>query len=196
MKHIVLVLVFVCFSVFTSAQQSAAPKVIHFKELQKFLPTEAPTGFTKAKPKGQTVSTSGISSSNATVEFSALKKERQLQTMDDGSMDSIEVDITLRVNVEITDYAGMGEGISASMQMISGMDYDNETEDGYERSVTVNGFKGVEKSSVQESSRSCGLQLAVGNRFIVNVTGAGFADAAILRGLLESMDLKKLEQAK
>lgn len=191
-----MILFLIVITYFVSAQNAAPVKVIHFKELQKFLPAKAPEGFIREKPKGQTVSTSGVSSSTASVEFTAQKKERQLQTMDDGSQDSVDVDVTWSAMIEITDYAGMGEGVVASMQMMAGMDFDNETENGYERSVAVKDYKGIEKSNTQEYSRTCGLQLTVGSRFIVNATGNGFADAGILRGLVESMDLKKLEQAK
>lgn len=196
MKHMIMLVVFFSLPLFLSAQETVKPKVIHFKELQKFLPAKAPVGFTREKPKGQTVSSSGVSSSTASVEFTAQKKERRLQTMDDGSQDSVDVDVTWSAMIEITDYAGMGEGVVASMQMMAGMEFDNESEDGYERSATVNGYKGIEKSRSEEYSQSCGLQLTVGSRFIVNATGNGFADAGLLRDLLESMDLKKLEQAK
>lgn len=196
MKQMIMIVVFFSFSLFLSAQETAQPKVIHFKELQKFLPAKAPEGFMREKPKGQTVTASGVSSSSASVEFTAQKTERQLQTMDDGSQDSVDTEVTWSARVEITDFAGMGDAVVASMQMMAGMEYDNETEFGYERSVTVAGYKGMEKSHDQDYSRSCELQLAVGTRFIVNSVGSGFADAAILRGLLESMDLKKLEQAK
>jgi hypothetical protein len=195
MKH-VSVFFLLIFTGLIFAQDPAPKKVIHFKELQKFLPAKAPEGFTREKPKGQTVTASGVSSSSASVEFTAQKTERQLQTMDDGSQDSVDTEVTWSARVEITDFAGMGDAVVASMQMMAGMEYDNETEFGYERSVTVAGYKGMEKSNEQEYSRSCELQLAVGTRFIVNSVGSGFANAAILRGLLESMDLKKLEQAK
>jgi hypothetical protein len=195
MKYMMFVLT-ILFAFIAAAQDAKPSKVIHFKELQKFLPAKAPEGFTREKPKGQTVTASGVSSSSASVEFTAQKTEQQLQTMDDGSQDSVDTEVTWSARVEITDFAGMGDAVVASMQMMAGMEYDNETEFGYERSVTVGGYKGMEKSNEQEYSRSCELQLAVGTRFIVNSVGSGFANAAILRGLLESMDLKKLEQAK
>lgn len=178
------------------AQTPPAPKVIHFKELQKFLPAAPPAGFIKGKPKGQTVTTSGISSSNASVEFTAQKSERQLITKDDGSQDSMDIEVTWSATVEITDYAGMGEAVAASLMMMNGMEMDNETDEGYERSTTVLGYKGMEKSYSADQSRSCSVQITVGNRFMVNTTGSGFSDASFLRGLLESMDLKKLEAAK
>lgn len=180
----------------TAQDQSSAPKIINFKKLQEFLPVKSPEGFTRGKPKGQTTSTSGFSSSSASVEFSAPKKEKQLQTMDDGKQDSVEVDVTWTATAEIFDYAGMGEGMSATLQMLQGMAFENETENGYEKSTTYKAYKGIEKSSSQEYSRSCSIQLVVGNRFMVNANGNGFADTAILQKILDAMDLKKLESAK
>ncbi|MEI7907620.1 MAG: hypothetical protein WCI84_09730 [Bacteroidota bacterium] len=196
MKQFLFCVILVCCSIITRSQTPAQIKLIHFKELQKILPVKPPEGFTREKPKGQTVSSSGISSSSASVEFTAAKKEKQLQTTDDGKQDSVEVDVQWTINVEIIDYAGMGEGMAAAFQMITGMQYENETEDGYEKSTVFNGYKGIEKSRVQESSRSCELQLVVGGRFLVTAGGNGFSDATVLHSLLNSMELKKLESMK
>lgn len=196
MKKIIFLIVAVVFSLLLTAQQQTTVKVISFKKLQELLPVKATEGFSRQKPKGQTVSASGISSSTASVEFTAPKRTKELQTMDDGKQDSVEVDITWTASIEITDYAGLGEGMSASLQMIGGMQFENETEDGYEKSVSFKSYSGIEKSSSQENSNSCSLQLVVGKRFLVNASGNGFSDVAILRTLLDSMDLKKLEQMK
>ena len=142
------------------------------------------------------MSSSGISTSNALVEFTAQKKIKELQTMDGGKQDSVDVDVTWTASIEITDYAGMGEGMSASLQMIAGMEFENETENGHEKSVTFKNYKGIEKVSSGENSYSCSIQLVIGNRFLVNANGNGFADVLILQSLLNTMDLKKLEEAK
>lgn len=180
----------------TAQTQTATVKVINFRKLQEFLPLKAPEGFTRLKPKGQSMSSSGISTSNASVEFTAPKKIKELQTLDDGKQDSVEVDVTWSATIEITDYAGMGEGMSASLQMIGGMEFENETENGYEKSVKFKDYKGIEKVSTQENSNSCSFQLVVGNRFLVNANGNGFSDITILQSLLNSIDLKKLEETK
>jgi len=197
MKHVLFVIMIVVSVLQLTAQTQTAPaKVINFKKLQEFFPAKAPEGFTRQKPKGQTMSSSGMSSSNASIEFTAQKKAKELQTLDDGKQDSVEVEVTWTATIEITDYAGMGEGMSASLQMIAGMEFENETETGYEKSIKFKEYKGIEKVSSQENSHSCSLQLVVGDRFLVNTQGNGFADVAILRSLLDSMDLKKLENTK
>lgn len=195
-KIIFLIIIVICSLPLNSQTQTAPVKVINFKKLQEFFPAKAPEGFTRQKPKGQTMSSSGMSTSNASIEFTAQKKAKELQTMDDGKQDSVEVDVTWTATIEITDYAGMGEGMSASLQMMVGMDFENETDNGYEKTVKFKEYKGIEKVSSQENSHSCSLQLVVGNRFLVNTQGNGFADVTILRSLLDSMDLKKLEQTK
>ena len=197
MKYFLIVITIAAnFLQLTAQIQTTPMKVVNFKKLQEFLPTKAPAGFTRQKPKGQTMSSSGISTSNALVEFTAQKKIKELQTMDGGKQDSIEVDVTWSATIEITDYAGMGEGMSASLQMIAGMEFENETENGHEKSVTFKNYKGIEKVSSGENSYSCSIQLVIGNRFLVNANGNGFADVLILQSLLNTMDLKKLEEAK
>lgn len=196
MRQVRLFIITLCVCFLATSQTPPPAKTVHFKELQKILPVKAPDGFTREKPKGQTVSSSGISSSNASVTFSALKKEKQLQTMDDGKQDSVEVEVTLTASIEIIDYAGLGEGMFASLHMMTETKFENETEDGYEKTTTFNGYKGIEKSHTEEYSRSCGLQLVVGDRFLVNATGNGFSETAVLQTLLNSMDLKKLETLK
>jgi hypothetical protein len=199
MKYFVIVItIAVCFlQLAAQSQTQTAPlKIVSFKKLQEFLPAKAPAGFTRQKPKGQTMTSSGISSSNASVEFTAPKKIKELQTMDDGKQDSVEVDVTWNATIDIADYAGLGEGMAASLQMIAGMEFENETENGYEKSTSFKSYKGIEKVSSHENSNSCSIQLVVGNRFLVNATGDGFSDITILQALLNSIDLKKLEETK
>ncbi len=178
-----------------SAQPNTASKVIHFKELQKFLPTAGPSGFTAEKPKGETVSASGFSTSSASINFTTMKKERQPQTNDDGSVDTAEVDVQWVASVQISDFSGMGEAAAASMAMLTAAEFENETESGYEKSVTVGKYKGIEKSTAEEYSKSCSLQLMVGGRFMISVNGQGFSDAALLRSIVGGMDLAKLEKS-
>lgn len=190
MKQIIIACIF--FSLSLNAQNPSPIKIVHFKELQKCLPVKAPDGFTKEKPKGQTMSTAGISTSNASVEFTAPKVEKQLQTSDDGKQDSVDTDVTWTASIEIIDFAGMGEGMGASLQMMTGVQFENESDGGYEKSVNFNGYKGIEKSNAEDGSRTCSIQLVVGDRFVVTANGNGFSDVSILQTVLNGTDLKKL----
>jgi hypothetical protein len=195
MKHLMFMIILM-FTTILPAQNAKPIKVIPFKELQKILPEKGPEGFIREKPKGQSISSSGISSSSASVEFKIAKMEKQLQMLDDGKQDSVDTEVTWTASVEIVDYAGMGEGMAGALQMISGMDFNNETDEGFERSATFNGYKGIEKSHSQENSRSCSLQLVVGERYIVTASGNGFADLSVLQEILNATDLKKLQALK
>lgn len=194
MKQIFLL--FIILSLTIHAQNPAPIKIVHFKELQKCLPVQGPEGFTKEKPKGQTMSTAGISTSTASIEFTAPKIEKRLQTSDDGKQDSVDTDVTWTASIEIVDFAGMGEGMSASLQMMTGVQFENESDGGYEKSVTFNGYKGIEKSNADDDSHSCSLQLVVGERYVVTASGNGFSDVSILRTLLSGADLKRLSALK
>lgn len=195
MKLFALFFIILMYIIPCSAQtQSLA--TIHFKELQKFLPTKAPDEFTMEKPKGQSFSSSGVSTSNASIEFTSPKKEKQLITLENGKEDSVEVDVLWRTIIEIVDYAGMGEGVFTSLQMVANMEFENQNEHGYEKSITYNTFKGIEKVSNQEYSKSCSIQLIIGDRFLVNANGSGFSDITLLYTFLNEMNLKKLHAAK
>ena len=195
MKLFTLVLIVFLFTI-PVVSQTSTPKTIHFKELLKFFPTKTPTGFTAEKPKGQSFASAGMSTSTASIEFVSPQKEKQLTTLENGKEDSIDVDITWRITIEITDYAGMGEGVFTSLQMMASVEFENETENGYEKSIVYNTFKGIEKLSAQEYSKSCSVQLIVGDRFLVTISGNGFADIALLHLFLKEIDLKKLQATK
>ncbi|MFA6455387.1 MAG: hypothetical protein WCW40_01095 [Bacteroidota bacterium] len=196
MKSLVITLLIVLWSLTAAAQSQEPPNVVHFKQLQKILPVAAPEGFTREKPKGQTISNSSVASSITSVDFTAQKDEKRLRTMEDGTEDSVDVEVHYRIIVEISDYAGLGEAMAVALQMITGTVMQSETEEGYEKSVTFNGYKGIEKSHEDPYSKYCSLQLVVGDRFIVTVTGKGLTDIPMLQSLLNSMDLKKLQAMK
>ena len=182
--------------VFSQTAPPAPVTPVHFKELQKCLPKKGPAGFTAGKPKGQTMASTGFTTSTASIEFTAPKKEKQWQTLDDGKQDSVDVDVTWTVKTEIMDYAGLGEGMSAALKMVTDMQYENETEDGSEKSTSVNGMKGIEKIHSAEGSYSCSYRLVYGGRFLITMDGDGFSDTGILKAFVDAMDLKTLPTTK
>jgi len=153
----------------TAAQQ----KVIHFKKLQEFLP-EKIAGFERGRPQGSTSTAMGISTSEASVEFYNEESEQ-----------SISISIA---DISGTPYAG-------AAMMYQGMDFETEDEDGYEKTVTLDGgYKAIEKAQTGEY-KSCELDLILDGRFSISVSGNGFDDASILRQAVKGIDLKKLESA-
>lgn len=195
MRSIFLLFISASF-LFSQAAPPTPATPVHFKELQKCLPKKGPAGFTAGKPKGQTMSSTGFTTSTASVEFTAPKKEKQWQTLEDGKQDSVDVDVTWTVKTEIMDYAGLGEGMSAALTMVTDMQFENETEDGSEKSTTVNGMKGIEKTHTAEGSHSCSFRLVYGGRFLITMDGDGFSDTGILKAFIDAMELKALPAAK
>jgi hypothetical protein len=160
-----------------SAQIPAAQqKVVHFKKLQEFLPAKDVAGFKRGKPSGQTSTAMGMATSEASVRYLKDGKESQ----------SIEV--------KIADVSGIPFGAMAMSAVTLGQaDFENETEQGHEKSVTIAGYKGTEEVR-RGSTSSCKLGLVVGGRFMVEVNGIGFSDPAALRALAEGMNLGGLEK--
>ena len=158
-------------------------KVVSFKKLQEFLPTKELKGFERKKPTGQTQSAMGMTTSEAKVRFVQPQKENEQENSESTQQQSIEI--------SISDMAGVPYGQMTAMAYAQ--DFENETEDGYEKSIVIKGYRGKESSRTGDS-RNCSLEFLVGNRFVVKMQGDGFSEAAVLHQLAESMDLAKLEK--
>ncbi len=156
-------------------------KAVHFKKLQEFLPSGEVKGFERKKPTGQTQTAMGMTTSEAKVRYVTKPASENEENYVEQS-----IEITLS-DMSGIPYAGM-----ALMQYQQ--DFENETEDGYEKSVTIKGtYKGKESARTGES-KSCEIEFMVGNRFIYKLSADGFSDAKILVKLVESVDLGKLEK--
>lgn len=172
MKSIITIILVISVLTFVSAQDQQQ-KVVHFKKLQSFLPTKAIEGYTRGKPTGSTQKNMGFSTSEAEVRY-----EKATDTM----TYSIEIKI---VDMSLFPYAAWAMAYQQ-------MDYENETEDGYEKTVTVaKNYKGMEKASTGDY-KSCSLNFAVGNRFHVTMEASGLDDVKMLYSLVDAMDLEKL----
>ena len=173
-KRIALFLILTAGCFFLLSAQTAQ-KTVSFKKLQEFLPKVDLSGFSRLKPGGETSSAMGMSTSEAHV------------TYEKGDDISIEV--------KITDIAGVPMA-QMGLSMMGMTEFENETENGYEKSVKVQGFPGTEKVDNPEDNKSCEVMLFVGNRFTVELMGRGTSEAALLHKLLDDMklgDLSKLQ---
>lgn len=159
--------------VFLAADQSQQ-KVVSFKRLQEFLPKIDLTGFTRQKPGGETTSAMGMSTSEAYV------------TYEKGSGDN-----TISIEVKISDMAGVPFG-EMGASMIGMMEFENETETGYEKSIKIQGFPGTERVDNSEDNKSIEILLFVGKRFSIELRGSGTSEAALLHKLLDDMKLGEL----
>jgi hypothetical protein len=165
--------------VFSPGEAQQAQKTVHFKKLQEMLPKIDLPGFTKGRPGGETSSAMGMSTSEATLTY--IK----------GSGDSPPT-----IEIKIADTAGVPFA-QMGLQMVGTMEYENQTENGYEKSIKIQGFPGTEKVNNSEDEKSAEIMLVVGGRFTVELQARETSEVALLHKLLESMklgDLAKLTQ--
>jgi len=177
-KRIAFFLILTAGCFFLLAAQTTQ-KTVSFKKLQEFLPKIDLSGFSRLKPGGETSSAMGMSTSEAHV------------TYEKGSGDN-----SITIEVKINDIAGVPFA-QMGASVIGMTEFENETENGYEKSVKVQGFAGTEKVDNSEDNKSTEIMLFVGNRFTVELRGNGTSDAALLHKLLDDMkltDLSKLTQ--
>jgi len=156
---------------------SSQQKAVHFKKLQEFLPKTVLPGYTRGKPAGQTSSAMGISTSEATLTY-----EKTGTTGEEGN--------TVSISVSIQDILGVPMGAMA-LAMLSGTEFENESENGYEKSIKIQGYPGKETSQTGES-KSAEVTVAVASRFLITVKHDGESDAGVLRKLVEGMKLGDL----
>jgi hypothetical protein len=175
MKKRISLFLIVAAGCFCLLSAQATQKAVSFKKLQEFLPKADLSGFSRLKPGGETSSAMGMSTSEARV------------TYEKGD---------ISIEVKISDLAGVPMA-QMGLSMMGMTEFENETENGYEKSVKIQGFPGTEKADSSEDSKSCEIMLFVGNRFSVELSGNGTNDVALLHKLLDDMklaDLSKLTQ--
>ncbi len=138
--------------------------------LKALLPAELP-GMKRTDAISERTQTMGIDMSNAEGEYSAA----------DGS--------DANVRIKLTDTGNMSGSMRLSMSAWTMGQYSRETDTGYEKTTTINGYKGMEKYDTQNKEGS--LQFLVADRFIVDVEGYGVT-METLKQVVGQIDLKKL----
>ena len=147
------------------------PPAVDFKRLMPLLPA-APSGWVaSAKPRGNTLQLGAYGMANVEADF---KK--------DGGV--------AEAKVEIFDYALQKDLLNG---MISGWNFSNESTEGWQKSVKVDGFPGFE--TWEEEGKKFETFVAVAGRFWVHVqvTSESADDA---RKWVKLVDYKKLEAMK
>ena len=140
--------------------------------LKGMLPADLP-GMKRTEATGEKSSAMGINVSTAEGRYSDnAGKSMTVKITDIGSM---------------TGLAGMATYAWASTTI------DRETETGYEKTSTFNGYKSHEK--YDKSSKDGELSTLVGGRFAVEVSGSG-VDINAIKDAMTKVDLKKLEGMK
>jgi hypothetical protein len=148
---------------------------VSFRVLLAYLPA-APEGWTASEPQGSTTAVPGYKVSTASNQYQAPPAS--------------EGGPVQRVSLTITD-GGYAEAIAAPFQMAAMMS--SESTDGYQKGVTLEGQPGFETWQIQ--SRHSELQLLVGNRFLVNLSGDQL-EPEVLREWASRIGLEKLAAEK
>jgi hypothetical protein len=142
---------------------------VGFRDLQTVLPEMS--GWTMGKARGERM-TSPVAFSQTEVRYSKGEAE---------------------VDVKVVDSA-FHQMLIAPWSMFLAAGYEKETEDGYEKSVTVGGNPGFEKWN--STSKDGELNLVVAKRFLVTIEGNNIADARVLHDFAAKMDASKLAALK
>lgn len=146
-----------------------AAEPVSFRDLQALFPDIS--GWEKGKPTGERMSMP-VAFSQAEVTY----------TKGDATVNAKIVDSTLS-SLLLTPYSAF---------LVSG--YERETDDGYEKSAIVAGQPGWEKWN--SSAKNGEINALVAKRFIVQFEGNDIEDIAVIRKMIESMDLAKLASLK
>ena len=155
------------------AQQGGSKPLVDFREMKALLPKELPGGM-KGELKGQKSSAMGMTIAEAEGRY---RKE--------GSDSSI--------SIKMTDISGMGAMGAMAHAAWANAEIDNESDDGYEKTSTIGGFKGLEKYNTKTKDGE--VQIFVDNRFVVELRGNNTPMEQI-KAALGTVDLKKLATLK
>jgi len=147
-------------------------ETVDYKLLKDLLPENA-AGLKRTNASGEKTAAMGIQVSNAEGQYSDDQgKNITLKVTDIGSM---------------TGLAGMAAYAWAMTDM------DRESDSGYEKTSTFNGYKSHEKWN--KDSNSGEISVLIGNRFVAEASGSGI-DMNALKDALGKLDLKKLDGMK
>ena len=157
-----------------SGAANAGKKVetVSYQELKALLPESLP-GMKRTDATGEKSSAMGMQVSNAEGRYSS----------DDGSSTTIK----------ITDIGSMTGLAGMTAYAWAKVDIDRESDTGYEKTTSFNGYKAHEK--YDKSSKSGEISVLVGDRFIVEVDGSN-VDMDAIKSTLGKVDLGKLNSMK
>lgn len=142
-------------------------EVVDFRELKALLP-ERIAGMDRTSHTGEKVGAMGFKMSTAQAEY-----ENGDQSLD----------------VSVVDFAGVSM-ILASTAAWASVEIDKETESGYERTTTIDGYKAFEE---YDSKRKAGqISIIAEDRYIITIEGRNIEEGA-LREALDAVSSDKLK---
>ena len=157
-----------------SGAANAGKKVetVSYQELKALLPESLP-GMKRTDATGEKSSAMGMQVSNAEGRYRS----------DEGSS----------ATIKITDIGSMTGLAGMTAYAWAKVDIDRESDTGYEKTTTFNGYKAHEKYDKQNKSGE--ISVLVGDRFVVEVDGRG-VDIDAIKSTLGKVDLGKLNSMK
>lgn len=155
-----------------NATNNAAPAaLVDFRELKALLPAEIDGA--KGELKGGRNGAMGMSVSQAEGRY--------------------ENDQGAGVTIKIADISGVGGLAAMAFTAWATADIDNETDDGYEKTTTIDGNKALEKYNTKGKNGQ--IQLLVDKRFSIEVHGSDVSMEK-MKAALGKIDLSKLKALK
>ena len=145
---------------------------VDFRKLKEFLP-EKIAGFKKTESSGEKNGAMGFTISTADAHYK-------------GNEDAA-------IHLEILDTGGIAGVATMAMAAWTMADIDKETDTGYEKTTSLEGYKAYEK--YDSKSKSGELNLLVADRYVLNVNGSNVTMEQ-MKGIIEELNLNKLSDLK
>lgn len=147
-------------------------ETVDYKELKAMLPESLP-GMKRTDATGEKTAAMGMQISNAEGRYSS----------EDGKS----------VQIKITDIGSMSGLAGMTAYAWANVSVDRETDTGYEKTTTYNGYKSHEKYDKQNKSGE--VSVMVGDRFVVEVDGSN-VEIDVIKDALGKVNLGKLNSMK
>ncbi|BBM69463.1 hypothetical protein [Rhodothermus marinus] len=144
--------------------------IADFRKLKALLPEEA-AGLPRVRAEGSKGGAFGIRTSKAEAFYEEGDRSLHIEIVDPGTL----------------------QGFAALGYSWMQQDIDQEDEDGYERTLTLDGRRAYEKVTRYDGTIEAELSTVVADRFVVSLEGTNVPPEA-LREVLRSMDLAVLEE--
>ncbi len=147
-----------------------AKEVVDYQSLKDFMPGSV-IGMKRTELNGQKSGAMGQNLSTAEARYEEGNKSLQISVID----------------------AGGSALVLAGLAMWADMDMSKESDEGYERTTKIDGYKAFEQYNNRDQSGQ--VSVLVEDRFIVNVEGDNISDKDLKRAM-DKLDLKKLARMK
>ena len=159
-----------------TAGEGKAVEPVDFRSLKSLLP-EKLGGMNRIDASGQRTGAFGMKMSMAQGEYEAASEG------------------DAAITVTITDLGSLRGPARMGYAAWLNMEFDRETEEGYERTTKVKGYPAFESFEDDGSYKSGTLAVFVGGRYMVNIDGDE-VEMEALKAALEAIDLDKLSALK